>query len=510
MFTNILPATNDNLNVPNNSNESFLVAFDKSLQDLKGVDAIINKQSADKAKFLDIVTKGLTDINAKLQILNTQIAKMKNELDKLKSQTDTNNTSITNATRQKAEMEAQLAKLTAEKDALKAQLDEQGRLSDTTIADLQKQNTAANARKTDLFNENSVLKTKIEALNKELANKGPGGQASADQIKQLTEANAKMLADQAAQNTVEIDRLTKTITDKDAQIQELTRNMNAAKEDVAHSIAESELRGNEFKEQIRGLDAEITKLKAENQKLIDKITEATKIINDSLAKLNGLTNEVANAKNLEDIDKLFNAINKTIEDITAVLATQSGNLPPTAPSSASLPSVPPPLFPVQPRESGQPNDVVELTPFPPSFDDTIVLTDVNGKTYSYGWLIKDLQKKSDEARRNGSRRNKFMSALEDAKKITTMDKVDEIPLILHRYDINLKDKSLMGGRTRRHKGGFLIQSKRHVANKSSRSLKLSNSSRLSNSARLSNSSKSKHSMRKYKSRGGRRTKKRRK
>jgi chromosome segregation ATPase len=504
-------------NNTNNTNDEFLQAFNASLEHLKGVDAIINKQSADKAKFLDIVTKGLTDINAKLQILNTQIAKMKNDLDQLKSQTDNNNAAITQITGVKNETEKQIAQLTAEKTKLEARLKEQQDLCKVTTDRLQQKIDDAEATILKLGPETEALNAQIVALRGQLEAQGADGKTSADQIKQLTESNIKTLADQAAQNQLEIAKLQQEIDEKDKQILALNSNTNNASVQVAAQIAGLESAMQEANAKIRDLSAEITKLKEENQKLIDKIKEATTIINDSLAKLNGLTNEVANAKNLEDIDKLFAAINKTIEDINILLKNQSDNLPPTNPSpNPPPPSIPERLFPEVPTNVIALPEVPDHPIILPIKADTTVLTDVNGNNYSYSWLIGELKKKVNNMKIQGKPTNKYASALTDLYAIKTMDKVEEIPIILYNYNINLKDKGIMGGKTRRYKGGFLIQPKRHVSNKLSRSSKLSRSPRLSgfskssSSARLSGSSKSNHSMRKHKSMGGNRTKKRRK
>ena len=176
---------------------------------------------------------------------------------------------------------------------------------------------------TQLSNDNTNLKQQVDALNGELGNKGDMQKQHADEIEKLTQQNIQALKEQQEKNDQAIAELKAQIEAKDKQIEELNQSTGAASQQLSQQLKECQDKELEFTAQIESLNQQITQLTQQNQVLTERIKSATEAINLTVSKLNELTDEVADAKNTEDIKKLFQEINDTIDKINMTIKSQS-------------------------------------------------------------------------------------------------------------------------------------------------------------------------------------------
>jgi chromosome segregation ATPase len=449
------------------SDGDFLQQFEQSIANLNNINAAIEHNTKSKDAFIKVVNDGLNQINAKIRGLGTAIAKMKNDLNTLQQQVDANTSEIGTSSTAKQQLQAQIATLQSEKDQLTAQLQKQKEESDAKILGLQQKIDADEASLAQITTDNKNLKTQIDALNAELAGKGDTQQQHAAEIQKLTDQNLQALKDQQAANDATIAKLTATIDENDDHVQEILSNTNSQAKNLAAELQKCEAKEKDFQNQLQQLNAQITQLTEQNQMLTEKIKSATTAINASVARLNELTDDVANAQNMEDVKKLFQEINDAIDKINDTLKAGPSTSPGAGSDATSL-------------VSGMLAAVTGVTgtEAPPQMSPYTHIT--------YQELMTKLQaKKLDSRGKNTQAYTKYNTVLNDIYKAnddTETQPVDTtiqaVQKVLDGHMIIIKNGNLMGGKKRRtrkrnKKGGYTY--KKHK--KSSNSYNSYNSSR---------------------------------
>jgi hypothetical protein len=469
------------------SDGDFLQQFEQSIDKLSNINAAIEHNTKNKDAFIKVVNDGLSQINTKIQGLGTAIAKMKSDLNNLQKQVDANASAIGTSATEKQQLEAKITGLQSEKDQLTAQLQKQKEESDAKIAELQKKIDADEALLAQITAENNNLKSQVDALNKELAGKGDTQQQHAAEIQKLTDQNAQALKDQQTANDAQIDKLTAQIDENDAHIQEILSNTNTQAQKLAKELLDCEANIKTLQAQNQQLTTQVAQLTEQNQLLTAKIKAATTAINESVARLNELTDDVANAKNMEDVKKLFQEINDTIDKINLTLQDQSGNSGNSGDSvnpvsglfaaitgSEQAPQAPPTS--VQPEVSTYNPQNLPDTRVAVQFGKNVPLfkirtTHDGGKiemiNVTYNELMNKLQaKKLDSRGKNTQAYDKYSTLINDinkAVKETETQSVDSsiqaVQTVLEDHKVIEKNGNLMGGKKRRtrkknKKGGY--------------------------------------------------------
>jgi hypothetical protein len=323
--------------------------------------------------------------------------------------------------------------------------------------ELQKKIDADEATVTQITADNNNLKTQVEALNKELAGKGYTQQQHATEIQNLTDQNLKALKDQQTANDAKIAKLTAQIEENDSHIQEIIDNTNTQAKKLAKELLDCEAKEKDFQNQIQQLNTQITQLTEQNQMLTEKIKSATTAINESVARLNELTDDVANAKNMDDVKKLFQEINDTIDKINDTLKAGPGTSSPGTGTDASsvmsgmFAAVTGPAAPVAPVEPVAP---IEQNTSSLANDTDINLYDISQKTQitkKLSDLRNELKAKSQAIiKQTGNRNNKYATALLAVNKATT---ADEVVNALKPSGVAVKNGVIFGGKKQRTRKG---------------------------------------------------------
>jgi hypothetical protein len=475
------------------SDGDFLQQFEQSIANLSKINAAIEHNTKSKDAFIKVVNDGLNEINTKIRGLGTAIAKMKTDLNNLQKQVDSNTSDIGTSANEKQQLQSQIATLQSEKDQLTAQLQKQKEESDAKILELQKKIDADEAMLSQITADNNNLKEQVEALNKELAGKGDTQQQHATEIQNLTDQNLKALKDQQTANDEKIAKLTAEIEGNDAHIQEILDNTNTQAKKLAAELLKCEANEKALQAQVQQLNTNVEQLTDQNQMLTAKIKSATTAINESVAKLNELTDDVANAKNMDDVKKLFQEINETIDKINLTLQAQPGNPidsgtgsvvsgmfaavtgAETAPEPAPpAPPAPSPLPPVQPGVTTYKQKIPPDTEFQirNTQDGKIEMTSM-----TYQELMAKLQEKKLGARGKNEQAftkfnkliNDISKAINDTEPEPVENTIQAVQKVLDANMVMMKNGNLMGGkkhrtRKRNKKGGYTYKNHKKSSN----------------------------------------------
>jgi DNA repair exonuclease SbcCD ATPase subunit len=157
--------------------------------------------------------------------------------------------------------------------------------------------------------------------------------------------DAKKL-EQIQQLGKQIEQLKQSVTDKEAQLSQLTKKM-------ADAIQAKQTEIDELRENSGGVNGELLKLQDENKMLIKKIIDSTNIIVNALNALEEIRKR-NNPENLADIDAKIAETNAIIDEISGILTNDStqtnDNLPP--PPGQGGPSTPRKGGPLTPGQGG--------------------------------------------------------------------------------------------------------------------------------------------------------------
>jgi chromosome segregation ATPase len=420
-------------------NEDFLQQFEESVANLSKINDAIVRNSTSKNTFLKLVTEGLNEINGKIQTLGVDIAKMKNDLDNLQNQVDSNTSDISNHASRKQELEAEVAKLTQERDDLSNQMMKLQEKMNAEEAKLQEEIDLKEEQITQLTTDNTNLKQQVDTLNGELGNKGDTQKQHADEIEKLTQQNIQALKEQQEKNDQEIAEIKAQIEAKDKQIEELNQSTGAASQQLSQQLKECQDKELEYTAQIESLNQQITQLTQQNQVLTERIKSATEAINLTVSKLNELTDDVADAKNTDDVKKIFQEINDTIDKINMTIKSQSIK---TATA-------------VEATTSNTSNTQSSVNTSAASLPPTTSITFKDGQTVPLSSIKEQLNIKNNQLKGNNPN-NKYALALNNVKKASTPE---EVLNALSSNGVQWKNDKIMGGKKsktykKNKRGGF--------------------------------------------------------
>lgn len=435
-------------------NGDFLQQFEESVANLSKINDAIVRNSTSKNTFLKLVTEGLTEINGKIQTLGVDIAKMKNDLDNLQNQVDSNTSDISNSAARKQELEAEVAKLTQERDDLTNQMVKLQEKMDAEEAKLQQEIDLKEEQITQLTNDNTNLKQQVDTLNGELGNKGDIQKQHADEIEKLTQQNIQALKEQQEKNEQAIAELKAQIEAKDKQIEELNQSTGAASQQLSQQLKECQDKELEFTAQIESLNQQITQLTQQNQVLTERIKSATEAINLTVSKLNELTDEVADAKNTDDVRKLFQEINDSIDKINMTIKSQSVKTATAVQATTNTPIIQ--------------SSVNTSTTLPSSTS----ITFNNGQSVPLSSIKEQLKIKNDQLKGNNPN-NKYGLTLGIVNKAS---RPEEVLSALSSNGVQWKNDKIMGGKKsktykKNKRGGFTYKKSKRSSYRSKTSLK---------------------------------------
>jgi chromosome segregation ATPase len=425
-------------------NQQFLQDFQNSMDRLAGMNQKIQDSLKQKQQFSDKLVNKLKEINAKIQALAGQINQLKANLDQLKGQVNNNTSAIGDKDKQIAALTQRINALEAEKQQLGQQLaDFQKKCNDEKLALQQKiDNDEAQIRK--LTEDNVALKNQSDALTKELSNQGDLQGQHAEQLKQQTEQFQQQLAQQEQANKQQIDALMAKIKESDDKVLDLQKQLQVKTDEAAAHAKTIEDSQSQGQTQIAQLNKQIQDLKTENDDLIERIKSATVAISQAIENLETLANSVPNQQTEQYIDKLFEEIELSIQNINGVLQGRSS-------------------------QQGQPKGN-QISP-----NETVTLTQVGGPEVQVQvqTILGELNKK---IRQNAGQ--KYIDALKAIQQpgVTAKD----IPNILSNNNIAYKNNQIMGGKSkskktkkvRKQRGGFTYKAnvrRRSISSKASKS-----------------------------------------
>ena len=259
-----------------------------------------------------------------------------------------------------------------------------------------------------LNEDNEALKKQADVLTAELSSKGDSQNQHAEQIKQQTEGFQKQLADQQQANQTQINELMAKIKDCDDKMLELqTQLKNKTDEVAAHaqSITDTQNKG---ESQITQLNEQITQLKSQNEDLTKRIVSATQAIMQATENLENLANSVPNQQSEQYIDKLFQEIEQSIQNISNVIQGKG-----------------------QPTANGKLNANDTITP----------INQLNGQPIqvTYSNILGELSKK---IKQNAGKQ--YIDASNELKQPGVT--VNDVANILKKNGITFKNGAIMGGK----------------------------------------------------------------
>jgi len=305
----------------------------------------------------------LEEINVKIKAIIIKIKEIKNQVDTLQSQVNQNNSGIQGKDSEIASLTQKLQQLTAERDSLNAQLANTNNSATENTTRLQQQIDQNEAKLRELEGQNVALTNEKDLLNKELSNRGDiQGQHAQEiqklsddnksQIEQMQQANSqqiqelqKQIADKESQlqaNAQQMQDLQKQITDKEAQLQSNAQQIQDLQNQIAEKdkqIGDHQSTAANAQEQqqqnasaiadvnnkLAQLEKERNVLQQENDDLIQRIIAATNAINSATTQLEELTNQSFYDKSNQDVSKIINEIEVSLQEIINSIQGKSTN-----------------------------------------------------------------------------------------------------------------------------------------------------------------------------------------
>lgn len=407
-------------------NQQFLQDFQNSMDKLSLINQKVQASLQQKKDFSDKLVNKLKEVNSKIQGLATQINQLRDNLDKLKGQVNSNSGSINDKDKQIADLNKNIYNLENEKKQLSQQLENfQKKCNDEKIAIQGKiDNDEALIRK--LTEDNNTLKMQADSLTKELAGKGDTQSQHADELKKQTDEFQKQFSLQEQANKKQIDELMAHIQQSDNQILDLQKLLKEKTDEAASHAKTIDNNANNVQTNIAQLNKDIENLKAENDSLINKIKDATVAIGKAVENLELLSNSVPNSQTEKYIDKLFQEIEFSLQNISGAIQGQSS-----------------------PSSNISSNSINTNTPLNlPQIGGPQIQTTVSN-------IINELNKKISQPNSGV----KYTDALKQIKQPGVT--INDIPTILSRNNIAFKNNQIMGGKKiktakkhRKYKGGY--------------------------------------------------------
>jgi len=218
-------------------------------------------------------------------------------------------------------------------------------------------------------------------------------------------------------------KVTKSINEKDQQIATLQDELKKAKDETATHIQTITDTQNQSSTNISQLQQQVQSLKEQNNDLIQRIINATQAINDAIQNLDSLSNDAANQKNIQDVEKAFAEIEASIQDISAAIQGQNQTQ-------------------TQQGQNQTQTQQQESLPL-----DTPVT--ISGQTIDFGDAIDGLKRKASQI---SDPNNKYAKALAAVYAATNVDEINNA-----LKSVDFKNGKITGGRSKKvkkQKGGF--------------------------------------------------------
>lgn len=373
------------------TNDDFLEKFDESLTRLQGAQTNITGNVAKNKQFnqgliskLKDLNKQITNINASITVLIKTIDELKNKHTSISTDINTHKDEITQLKKQIALLENKKSELDKQLNALKA---------DKLVLE---------QTQTDLKSEVTKLTGRLDSAEKE-------------------QAQLQLLAEKTGNDAVK-----KAAQDLEALGKQYDTSLNALRDEIAEKekgilSLKNEIESNKIA--VASHQSEVATLTNKNAVLVDKIKEATNVINTTQQALNQLSLDGDDGNiniEIEEIQKILNQITNAIQAELPTVPTQGQGQQQNTSSSSSMSSF-------KKQSSTAINEQSQIT--------------IGSKTMTFSALKAELFSAS-----NGNTNSKFAIALNEIEQ-TPMITKDQVSEILTRNSISTNKKSeLKGGR----------------------------------------------------------------
>jgi uncharacterized coiled-coil DUF342 family protein len=308
----------------------FLNDFQNQMDRLTNIRQQIQSSVEFKKQFTDDLESTLKEINKKIVKLSQMINDLKTKASKLEDQVKTNTSSIGDKESELQKYKDQITSLTSENAKLKEDAFQQQKANETEMARLQvlideKEGKlrVVTQEKEKLDNQMKISKLELGAFVTGANSKGDSEQARAEAIKSATAQFQTMLENKQ-------NELIKQIANYDAKIVDLKNKNETMTKELAEKQKEIDELTVQAQTSAQDLQQKIDTLKAENDNLTDRITVATKAIDQANNELQNVVDTVPNVKTKNDVDILFNGIreqlDKSIQNISVADQGQTSSI----------------------------------------------------------------------------------------------------------------------------------------------------------------------------------------
>ena len=286
------------------SNPDFLTNFDESLKNLQG---LVENRAQTSGEYNDMVLSKIKTIDEKLVMLRDKAKEVAELVKKLKGYLRDKGGDLKQNRLQIKQLTDDLGRMEREKAELQQEIQNLTSKSGADVQQIQQQLDQARA-------EIERLNKQIEDREKEVLNQ---------QQMQGEELNAKN-QEQLQQHSQEIAALNQQIEALKGQIQQKENEMQQLMENTRKATDQhlEEIEG--LKMGSQDVNGKINELTQQNNDLVQKIIDATKIINEALRQMAALKEKNRN-QNSNVIDSKITETNQLIQEIYDILNGSSGD-----------------------------------------------------------------------------------------------------------------------------------------------------------------------------------------
>ena len=414
----------------------FLEDFQQSIGKLSKFQTRLEQKSADKNRFNSKLVGSLKSIKDNIGALANKISEFKSAMDGLHVQVNTNEIHVRGKEEEIAQIKQHAATLEEHKNKLVEQ-HEQAQQQFTQQGQATQQNiNECETRVRELSLKNEEIQNHLDAVNAELSGKGDIQAQHVEELQKQSEEFKQQLEGQSNANQEQQLTLTTKINDLEKQLQTQQQELQRKTGEVDTHLNSINKQGQEGQAQIAQLTKQLNDLEATNKDLVQRIVDASQVINVTVDKLQNL---IMNDSNPDQIESDISEIELSIENIANViqgrspaqlgLGEQSQLSWPTAPTNIVLPG-------------------------------TTKIT-IQGMVFTLDDIKRYLATKSNQIKQGNSKiNNKYQSAIVQLRSVQTHEQVVRI------VEQFFNKGKFVGGKTkkrrRKQKGGFVYkqQSKR--------------------------------------------------
>lgn len=299
-------------NVPE---KPFITEFNDSIGKIR---KLVQERQENSNQLVGLITENIATIDGKVNELkaisdnvSAKFNQLRNELESCKALSSKQQRDIDECNSAYEQVSALKVKIQEELETLKQTTQER-------TQNLQQEIDEKERRIQDLTNQMGPLQQQLEQITLERDELKRQAEEKDIQIAGIAEKE-KQIQDLTAQiQTIQtrIEEMTQAIDAKDAQIQELT-SQNSANNTRIQEL-EKNLADVSSQEQRKA--QELVTLQAENEDLVSRIIEATKVINDSM----NLLDQLRSSKRAEDTKQLLQKFQTTTDMIQAISNSLQG------------------------------------------------------------------------------------------------------------------------------------------------------------------------------------------